>query len=85
MGLLPSIIWRALPAEPSVQRGWFLGGVWKVASVSEVSGDWEDAFIITSESDSESGSWGEFRLFLYTREIQRVWSLSQFSWVGTLW
>ena len=29
-----------------------------MASVSEVSGDWEDAFIITSESDSESGSWG---------------------------
>ena len=29
-----------------------------MASVSEVSGDWEDAFKITSESDSVSGSWG---------------------------
>ena len=28
-----------------------------MASVSEVSGDWEGAFIITSESDSESGFW----------------------------
>ena len=43
--------------------GWFLGGVWKVASVSEVSGDWEDAFIITSESDSESESWGNSGCF----------------------
>ena len=54
MGLLPSMIWRALPTEPSVQRGLVFGGVWKVASVSEVSGDWEDAFRVTSESDSES-------------------------------
>ena len=58
MGLFPSIIWRALPTEPSVQRGSLLGEVWKVASVSEASGDWEDAFKIISESDSESGSWG---------------------------
>ena len=29
-----------------------------MASVSEVSGDWEGAFKMTSESDSESGSWG---------------------------
>ena len=34
-----------------------------MASVSEVSGDWEDAFIITSESDSESGSWGNSDCF----------------------
>ena len=34
-----------------------------MASVSEVSGDWEDAFIITSESDSESGSWGNLVCF----------------------
>ena len=32
-----------------------------MVSVSEVSGDWEDAFKITSESDSESGSWGIVR------------------------
>ena len=29
-----------------------------MASVSEASGDWEDAFKIISESDSESGSLG---------------------------
>ena len=34
-----------------------------MASVSEVSRDWEDAFIITSESDSESGSWGNSDCF----------------------
>ena len=34
-----------------------------MASVSEVSGDWEDAFKIISESDSESGSWGNFVRF----------------------
>ena len=34
-----------------------------MASVSEVSSDWEDAFIITSESDSESGSWGNSDCF----------------------
>ena len=34
-----------------------------MASVSEVSGDWEDAFIITSESDSESESWGNSGCF----------------------
>ena len=28
-----------------------------MASVSEVSGDWVGTFIITSESDSEAGSW----------------------------
>ena len=31
-----------------------------MASVSEVSGDWAGMFIITSESDSKAGSWGEF-------------------------
>ena len=34
-----------------------------MASVSEVSGDWEDTFIMTSESDSESGSWGNLDHF----------------------
>ena len=34
-----------------------------MASVSEVSGDWEGAFIMTSESDSESGSWGNSGCF----------------------
>ena len=29
-----------------------------MASVSEVSGDWVGMFMITSESDSEAGSWG---------------------------
>ena len=29
-----------------------------MASVSEVSGDWVGTFMITSESDSEAGSWG---------------------------
>ena len=29
-----------------------------MASVSEVSGDWAGTFVITSESDSEAGSWG---------------------------
>ena len=63
MGLFPSIIWWVLPTEPSVQRRCLLGGVWKVASESEASGDWEDAFKITSESDSESVSWWNFVLF----------------------
>ena len=34
-----------------------------MASVSEVSGDLEDAFIITSESDSESESWRDSGCF----------------------
>ena len=34
-----------------------------MASVSGVSGDWEDAFKITSKSDSESGSWGNLVRF----------------------
>ena len=34
-----------------------------MASESEASGDWEDAFKIISESDSESGSWGNFVYF----------------------
>ena len=34
-----------------------------MASVSEVSGDWENVFKITSESDSESGSWGNSGCF----------------------
>ena len=34
-----------------------------MASVSEVPGDWEGAFTITSESDSESGSWGNSDFF----------------------
>ena len=29
-----------------------------MASVSEVSGDWAGTFMITSESDSQAGSWG---------------------------
>ena len=29
-----------------------------MASISEVSGDWEGMSMITSESDSEAGSWG---------------------------
>ena len=57
MGFLPSIIWRALPTEPPVQRGCVLSGV------SEVSGDWEGTFVVTSESDSESVSWGNSDCF----------------------
>ena len=34
-----------------------------MASVSEVLGDWEGAFIVTSESDSESVSWGKSDCF----------------------
>ena len=63
MGFRPSIRWRALPTEPSIQRGCVLGGVWKATSISEVSDDWEDAFKVTSESDSESGSWGKSDCF----------------------
>ena len=29
-----------------------------MASISEASGDWVGKFMITSESDSEAGSWG---------------------------
>ena len=35
-----------------------------MASESEASGDWEDTFKIISESDSESGSRGNFFHFL---------------------
>ena len=83
MGFLPSIIWRALPTEPSVQRAWVLGGVWKVASVSEVSGDWEGAFIVTSESDSESRSWGNSDCFSRPEKSGGSGLLASFHrWVG---
>ena len=34
-----------------------------MASVSQVSGDWAGTFLITSESDSEAGSWGNSNCF----------------------
>ena len=49
-----------------------------MASVSEASVDWEDAFIITSESDSESGSWVNSDCFSALEKSRRSGLLASF-------
>ena len=83
VGLPPLIIWRALPTEPSVQRGCVFGGVWKAAPVSEVSGDWVGAFRVISESESES--WKDSNSFSLLEKSEGSGLLASFHEVGMPW
>ena len=53
-----------------------------MASVSEVSGDWEGMLMITSEYDSEVGSWGNSDCLLCKGWVS---TFSQFSRVDRPW
>ena len=81
--LLPSIIWRALPTEPSVQRGCVFSGVWKAVSVSELSGDLEGTFRVISDSESES--WRDSNGFSLTEKSGGSGLLASFHEVGMPW
>ena len=83
VGLPPLIIWRALPTEPSVQRGCVFCGVWKAAPVSEVSGDWVGAFRVISESESES--WKDSNGFSLPEKSGGSGLLASFHEVGMPW